>query len=51
MPVLSKVGACHFDLALICANTVCYSISFWMCHVASVKNTARHEFGYHDIGW
>lgn len=28
LPILSKLGACHFDLALVHAYTVCQSISF-----------------------
>lgn len=54
LPTLSKVGACHLDLALICAYTVFYIILFGcaMWQLCSVKiNTVRHEFGRHDIGW
>ena len=32
---LSKVGICHFDLALMEAYVAFFCISFWLCHVAA----------------
>lgn len=42
LPILSKVGACHFDFALIHAYTVGYRVSSWMCHVAAMFSEKKH---------